>query len=79
MRNLHTPVHQLRSIFTMMPAAEDDDWAPVLGRLRNLPAALDGYRATLTEGIVDLKRWHMEALRQGSLGLDDLEAALAAL
>ncbi|MEV8327769.1 DUF885 domain-containing protein [Kitasatospora sp. NPDC056731] len=50
-RNLHTPVHQLRGIFTMMPTATDDDWAPVLGRLRNLPAALDGYRATLAEGV----------------------------
>ncbi|MGW2052465.1 DUF885 domain-containing protein [Streptomyces sp. NPDC001840] len=27
----------------------------------------------------DLKRWHMAALSQGSLGLDDLEAALAVL
>ncbi|MFI9274089.1 DUF885 domain-containing protein [Kitasatospora sp. NPDC052896] len=50
-RNLHAPVHQLRSIFTMMPTAADEDWAPVLGRLRNLPTALDGYRATLTEGV----------------------------
>ncbi|WP_231930229.1 DUF885 domain-containing protein [Friedmanniella luteola] len=27
----------------------------------------------------DLKAWHMAALSQGSLGLDDLVAALAAL
>lgn len=27
----------------------------------------------------DLKRWHMAALSQGSLGLDDLEAELAVL
>ncbi|MFE0463239.1 DUF885 domain-containing protein [Kitasatospora sp. NPDC058965] len=50
-RNLHAPVHQLRAVLTLMPTATDEDWAPVLGRLRNLPAALDGYRATLTEGI----------------------------
>ncbi|MER7767005.1 DUF885 domain-containing protein [Kitasatospora sp. NPDC096140] len=49
--NLHTPVHQLRNIFTMMPTAAGEDWAPVLGRLRNLPAALDGHRSTLTEGV----------------------------
>ncbi|MBO1415285.1 DUF885 domain-containing protein [Streptomyces sp. FH025] len=50
-RNMHTPVHQLRSIFTMMPTATEEDWIPVLGRLRNLPTALDGHRATLTRGV----------------------------
>ncbi|GAA1962322.1 DUF885 domain-containing protein [Kitasatospora viridis] len=50
-RNMHTPVHQLRSLFTMMPTATEEDWVPVLGRLRKLPAALDGYRSTLAEGI----------------------------
>ncbi|GHF37443.1 hypothetical protein GCM10018790_13850 [Kitasatospora xanthocidica] len=50
-RNLHAPVHQLRNLFTMMPTGTDEDWAPVLVRLRDLPAALDGYRATLAAGV----------------------------
>ncbi|MER6914820.1 DUF885 domain-containing protein [Streptomyces sp. NPDC000594] len=51
LRNIGAHVHHVRDIFTLMPTATDDDWAAVAGRLRNLPAALDGYRATLTEGI----------------------------
>ncbi|MER6301042.1 DUF885 domain-containing protein [Kitasatospora sp. NPDC001539] len=50
-RNLHAPVHRLRGVLTMMPTETEEDWVPVLGRLRNLPTALDGYRATLAEGI----------------------------
>ncbi|WP_280728024.1 DUF885 domain-containing protein [Kitasatospora sp. MAA4] len=51
LRNTGSPFHQLRGIFTMMPTATEEDWAVVAGRLRNLPGALDGYRATLVEGI----------------------------
>ncbi|KOV67573.1 DUF885 domain-containing protein [Streptomyces sp. MMG1121] len=51
LRNVNSPLHRVRSIFTLMPTDTDEDWAAVAGRLRNLPAALDGYRATLAEGI----------------------------
>ncbi|MEU2632420.1 DUF885 family protein, partial [Kitasatospora sp. NPDC007106] len=51
LRNISAHVHHVRDIFTFMPTATNDDWAAVAGRLRNLPTALDGYRATLTEGI----------------------------
>ncbi|ANP56582.1 DUF885 domain-containing protein [Streptomyces griseochromogenes] len=51
LRNVSSPLHKVRSIFTLMPTGTDQDWAAVAGRLRNLPGALDGYRATLTEGI----------------------------
>ncbi|MFD4658657.1 DUF885 domain-containing protein [Kitasatospora sp. NPDC058444] len=70
-RNLHAPVHRLRSIFTMMPTEADEDWAPVLGRLRNLPAALDGYRATLAEGIA---RKLLAAPRQADVLAEQLTA-----
>ncbi|MER6026165.1 DUF885 domain-containing protein [Streptomyces sp. NPDC001851] len=49
--NGNSPLHRVRSIFTLMSTDTDEDWAAVAGRLRNLPGALDGYRATLTEGI----------------------------
>ncbi|RKE17241.1 DUF885 domain-containing protein [Streptomyces sp. TLI_171] len=51
LRAIGAHVHQVRDIFSYMPTATGDDWAAVAGRLRNLPGALDGYRATLTEGI----------------------------
>ncbi|WP_084700420.1 DUF885 domain-containing protein [Streptacidiphilus anmyonensis] len=50
-RNIHAPVHGLRGILTQMPTAADEDWVPVLGRLRKLPAALEGHQATLVEGV----------------------------
>ncbi|MGW2650222.1 DUF885 domain-containing protein [Streptomyces sp. NPDC001393] len=49
--NGNSPLHRVRGIFTLMPTDTDEDWAAVAGRLRNLPGALDGFRATLTEGI----------------------------
>ncbi|MFD4896659.1 DUF885 domain-containing protein [Streptomyces sp. NPDC058411] len=51
LRTVGAHVDQVRTIFTLMPTTSDEDWAAVAGRLRNLPSALDGYRATLTEGI----------------------------
>lgn len=51
LRNVNSPLHKVRGVFTLMPTDTDEDWAAVAGRLRNLPGALDGYRATLTEGI----------------------------
>ncbi|MFJ9818505.1 DUF885 domain-containing protein [Streptomyces sp. NPDC101151] len=51
LRNVGSPLHKVRSIFTLMPTDTEENWAAVAGRLRNLPGALDGYRATLTEGI----------------------------
>ncbi|MGA5701032.1 DUF885 domain-containing protein [Peterkaempfera bronchialis] len=50
-RNLGSPLHGVRDIFTLMPTATDDDWAVIARRLARVPQALDGYRATLTEGI----------------------------
>ncbi|UGY94848.1 DUF885 domain-containing protein [Streptomyces gobiensis] len=49
--NLHSPVHAVRSIFTVMPTATDEDWAAIAQRLFAVPAALEGYRASLTAGL----------------------------
>ncbi|WP_327068073.1 DUF885 domain-containing protein [Kitasatospora sp. NBC_01250] len=51
LRTLHTPVQQLRRIFTLMDTGTADDWSHVANRLRALPDALDGFRTTLSEGI----------------------------
>nr|BFD96500.1 DUF885 domain-containing protein [Kitasatospora sp. Xyl93] len=71
LRNIGAHVHQVRDIFTYMPTATDDDWAAVAGRMRNLPAALDGYRATLTEG---MDRRLLAAPRQAAAVADQLTA-----
>ncbi|AEW92755.1 MULTISPECIES: DUF885 domain-containing protein [Streptomycetaceae] len=49
--NLNSPVHSVRSVFVMMPTATDEDWAAIEGRLRNVPAALAGYRESLQAGL----------------------------
>ncbi|MBB4893311.1 uncharacterized protein (DUF885 family) [Streptomyces olivoverticillatus] len=49
--NLHSPLHAVREVFTMMPTETAEDWADIAGRLRAVPAALDGYRAALAEGL----------------------------
>ncbi|MGK4582223.1 DUF885 domain-containing protein [Kitasatospora sp. HPMI-4] len=71
LRNLNSPVHRLRSIFTLMPTETEDDWTAVTGRLRNLPGALDGYRVTLTEGI---SRGLLSAPRQVGAVIRQLDA-----
>jgi uncharacterized protein (DUF885 family) len=47
---LFSPLHSARQVFLLMPTATDDDWATVARRMAKVPAALDGYRATLEEG-----------------------------
>jgi uncharacterized protein (DUF885 family) len=49
--NLHSPLHSVRGVFNMMPTATEADWQVVAGRLRHVPDALAGYRATLSEGV----------------------------
>ncbi|MFP8905942.1 DUF885 domain-containing protein [Streptomyces atacamensis] len=49
--NLHSPVHSVRSVFTLMPTAADEDWAAVARRMAAVPAALEGYRASLAKGL----------------------------
>lgn len=49
--NLHSPVHSVRGVFMLMPTATDEDWADVAARLRAVPEALAGYRASLEEGL----------------------------
>ncbi|MFW6693055.1 DUF885 domain-containing protein [Streptomyces sp. MAR4 CNX-425] len=49
--NIHSPVHLTRECFTLMPTADENDWADLAARLRAVPAALDGYRRSLAEGM----------------------------
>lgn len=49
--NLHSPLHSVRSVFTVMPTATEEDWSAIAARLRAVPGALEGYRASLAEGL----------------------------
>jgi uncharacterized protein (DUF885 family) len=46
-----SPSQGFRDIFDIMPTDTPDDWGNVAKRLRNLPAAMDGYIESLREGI----------------------------
>ncbi|WP_093802004.1 DUF885 domain-containing protein [Streptomyces sp. Wb2n-11] len=49
--NIHSPAHSIRGVFTVTPTGTDEDWAAVAERLRAVPGALEGYRASLALGL----------------------------
>ncbi|WOX25673.1 DUF885 domain-containing protein [Streptomyces solicathayae] len=49
--NMRSPAHSVRIVFTVMPTETAEDWAAVAARLRAVPAALEGYRASLELGL----------------------------
>ncbi|MFJ6609556.1 DUF885 domain-containing protein [Streptomyces sp. NPDC091289] len=49
--NLQSPAHSITEVFTLTPTATDEDWAAVVERLRAVPAAHEGYRASLALGL----------------------------
>ncbi|MFB7517195.1 DUF885 domain-containing protein [Streptomyces sp. NPDC056144] len=49
--NMRSPAHSVRIVFTMMPTETEEDWTAVAARLRAVPAALEGYRASLALGL----------------------------
>jgi uncharacterized protein (DUF885 family) len=48
---ISSPAQNIRSVFDLMPTATADDWSVIATRMRALPGALDGYIASLREGI----------------------------
>ncbi|AWK09303.1 DUF885 domain-containing protein [Streptomyces spongiicola] len=49
--NLRSPAHSVRNVFTVMPTASKEDWTAVAERMRAVPDALAGYRASLALGL----------------------------
>ncbi|MFF9844511.1 DUF885 domain-containing protein [Streptomyces sp. NPDC013740] len=49
--NLRSPAHSVRISFTMLPTETEEDWSAVAQRLRAVPEALAGYRASLALGL----------------------------
>ncbi|SEL33307.1 Uncharacterized conserved protein, DUF885 familyt [Blastococcus sp. DSM 46786] len=50
LNNLFSPLHSVRQVFMLMPAATEEDWSVLARRLARVPEAYRGYRATLAEG-----------------------------
>ena len=63
-----TSLHRLRGVFDLMVTDSDDAWRDVDARLQQLPAVLDGYRATLRKeaayGRVVAVRQYLEVAAQ---------------
>jgi Uncharacterized protein conserved in bacteria len=63
-----SPAQDIRSTFDLMPTATVDDWSTISERMRALPAAIDGYVATLrrgiAEGVVPARRQVSEVVTQ---------------
>ncbi|OON77409.1 DUF885 domain-containing protein [Streptomyces tsukubensis] len=68
--NMHSPAHSVREVFTVTPADTDEDWAAIAERLRAVPAALGGYRASLELG---LERGLLAAPRQTTTFIEQLD------
>ena len=49
LNNIASPAQELRAIFDLMPQETANDYAFVADRMHNLPAAMDGYIASLRE------------------------------
>ncbi|WP_053383479.1 DUF885 domain-containing protein [Leucobacter celer] len=47
---IESPSQQIRDVFDLMPTGSTADWELVAARLRAVPGALAGYRASLSEG-----------------------------
>jgi len=48
-----SPAQDIRATFDLMPTATVEDWATISTRLGALPAAVEGYVATLRQGIAE--------------------------
>ncbi|WP_433663907.1 DUF885 domain-containing protein [Nocardia sp. CA-128927] len=73
-RNLASPVHDVRELFTLLPTATEAQWHAIGRRLNRVPVALSQYRSTLAEG---LDRGLLAAPRQVSAVIQQLEEWIA--
>ncbi|WP_033822178.1 DUF885 domain-containing protein [Kitasatospora sp. MBT63] len=50
LRNLGSPLHNVREAFTLMPTETEHDWQLIARRLAKVPTAVEQYRSSLAEG-----------------------------
>ncbi|WP_024288129.1 DUF885 domain-containing protein [Cellulomonas sp. KRMCY2] len=73
LRPIGSPVHQLQSIFLMMPTAGVDDWDVIARRMARVPDAAASYRRSLAAG---LAQGALSAPRQAEAVVEQLGAWL---
>ncbi|MGY1718495.1 DUF885 domain-containing protein [Blastococcus sp. SYSU DS0552] len=74
LNNLFSPVHSVRQVFSMMPAASEEDWSVLARRLARVPDAYRAYRETLEEAA---RRNLLVAPRQVRTVVEQLDQWLA--
>ena len=74
-----TSLHRLRGVFDLMPTDGEEAWANIDAPLAEVPAALEGYRATLRDeaahGRVAARRQYVEVAAQVQAWADAHEGA----
>jgi uncharacterized protein (DUF885 family) len=50
-RNLGSPIQQIRQIFDLCPRETEDDWRHIAARLAKVPGSVEGLEATLRRGL----------------------------
>ncbi|MCP4306046.1 MAG: DUF885 domain-containing protein [bacterium] len=74
LNSMASSLQSLREIWDHMGQESDEDWANILARVERLPAAIDGYRASLDEG----RRKNMAvAERQVEAGVEQCRVSAA--
>ncbi len=71
LNNIETPAHAVRQVFDLMPQASPQDWANIVGRMENVPQALQGFRDTLADAA---RQGRVAAARQVDILADQLAA-----
>jgi uncharacterized protein (DUF885 family) len=72
--HLFSPVHAVRQVFMLMPAATEEDWSSLARRMARVPAAYRGFVTTLREGAA---RGLLAAPRQVATVVGQLDTWLA--
>ncbi|MGO4384987.1 DUF885 domain-containing protein [Specibacter sp. RAF43] len=75
LNNIASPAQEIRAIFDLMPTATPTDWEHIAGRLANVPAAVNGYIASLRAGAA---AGRVAARRQVSAVIEQCERHAAA-
>ncbi|MCM6777138.1 DUF885 domain-containing protein [Nocardia sp. CDC159] len=73
-RNMESPLHLLRSIFTMLPTETEDHWRNIGARLARMPLAVQQYTESLTAG---KSRGLLAAPRQVTTVIEQLDEWVA--
>ncbi|MDQ4504464.1 DUF885 domain-containing protein [Sinomonas sp. ASV322] len=55
LNNIDSPAQHIRAVFDLMPSDTAEQWAHIAGRAANVPAAIDGYVASLRAAATDGK------------------------